>query len=353
MGEAVNLHPRYAPGLIGHQTIGEQLKTLYQANRFPHGLLFTGAPGIGKATFSHQLAKALLTDGMATLGETATQRGAVHALLQAGNHPDCLIVEKSIDENGKTSKDIPLEKARSVTQFFAQKSLANNWRIAIIDSVDDLSAKGANALLKILEEPPEKALLILISHNLNGVLPTLRSRTMVFGFAPLDTDQTATVLKRIIPGHAAFLSQVSQGRPGLALGIERLGGENFYQAFLKLIESLAKQEVGAIYPFIERQIFKNATLSAEQAYDGFIDFFSTWMVMTLTRLCQGHQAMQDGQADEELLAARALFASQPAEHWIKLWFAMHQTLKETHVYSLDKKQTLVCIFHELVGLIQR
>ena len=350
MLEDLNLHPRYTPRLIGHQNNVEQIKSLYQANRFPHGLLFTGPPGIGKATFAHQITKALLTKGMDTLGQQPAHKCSVISLVQAGNHPDCLTVEKTIDENGKASKDIPIEKARAVTQFFAQKSLAGNWRIALIDSVDDLSAKGANALLKILEEPPEKALLILISHNLSGVLPTLRSRTMAFGFSPLSVSETTAVLERIVPSHAPFLSQVSQGRPGLALVIERLGGQAFYHDFLEVIKGLANQEVFVIYPFIERQIFKNKNLSAEQAYQGFIDFFSTWMAMILTQLCQGQQ---NGGEKEEFLSARALFASRPADHWIKLWFTMHQTLRTTHVYSLDKKQTLVCIFHELAGLIQR
>lgn len=348
--KSLSLHPKYASSLIGHQPLVAQIRALYQAKRFPHGFLFHGPQGIGKATLAHHMAWCLLTDRMGTFGQSTDSHCSVLSLLQAGHHPDCLVVEKLTDEQGKIAKDIAIESVRLIPKFFAQKSLQGNWRIAIVDRLDDLSIKGANLLLKTLEEPPEKSILILIADNLDAVLPTVRSRVMAFRFAPLSQEDTTEVLQQFLTlDEAKFLSQISYGRPGLALMIAKLGGQVFYQKFLSVVQDIAQGKAHSFYGFIEQDIFKNGTLSPDEAYQMVYDFLSNWIVMTLVHLFQ-EEVVQPPEQQESLRIARQLFETQTAEYWVKLWFGMHQIRDETRIYSLDKKQTLICLFQQLSGL---
>lgn len=333
-------HPRCANHVVGHASIIEHLKAAHQAGRLPHGLLFTGAKGLGKATLAHQITKALLNNSMAHLGEKKTlPLTPTDHLLRAGNHPDFILLEKKTDEKGKMPKDISVEKARSVVHFFSQTSLENNWRIAIIDSVNDLTPKGANTLLKVLEEPPHKCVLILISQNLESVLPTLRSRTQIIQFSALSEKETKSLFEEKAVDDPAFLASVSAGRPGLGLMINDLGGRSFYDAFLKVMTDLSTQDLRSTHGFIDTFILKNTTLNPEVAWSSFADFLNHWIAHTLSV--------------EQKSKQQGLLSKRSPDQWVESWFSIQETLRTTHVFSLDKKQTLLCIFHELAGLHQR
>ena len=340
--ETVSLdpHPRFADHLLGHTSIVEHLKTAHKAGRLPHGLLFTGAKGLGKATLAHQLARALLNNTMDSLGEqNPLPLNSTDHLLRAGNHPDFISLEKKADDKGKMPKDISVEKARSVVHFFSQTSLEDNWRIALIDSVDDLTPKGANTLLKVLEEPPHKCLLILISQNLESVLPTLRSRAQIIQFSALSDTETQRLFEEKKIEDASFLASVSAGRPGLGLMINDLGGRSFYEAFVKVMKDLSTQDLRSAHGFIEAFILKNTALNPEVAWSSFADFLNHWLAHTLSL--------------EEKNKGQGLLSKRSPDQWVESWFSIQETLRTTHVFSLDKKQTLLCVFHELAGLHQR
>ncbi|NCQ67486.1 MAG: AAA family ATPase [Alphaproteobacteria bacterium] len=333
-------HPRYADSLVGHAPVVEHLKAAHKAGRLPHGLLFTGEKGLGKATLAHQLARALLTDSMEYLGEKRpVPLTSTDHLLRAGNHPDFIVLEKAADEKGKMPKDISVEKARSVVHFFSQTSLEDNWRIAVIDSVDDLPSKGANTLLKVLEEPPHKCLLILISQNLESVLPTLRSRTQIIQFSALSEKETESLFEEKQMKDAPFLASVSAGRPGLGLMINDLGGRSFYEAFLNVMKDISVQDLRSTHAFIETFVLKNTELDPEIAWFSFADFLNHWVA---------HRVIL-----EQKNKGQSLLSKRSPDQWVESWFSIQETLKTTHVFSLDKKQTLLCIFHELAGLHQR
>ncbi len=333
-------HPRFATHLVGHTSLIAHFKRAYKSNRLPHGLLFTGAKGVGKATLAHQLARALLSHSMEHLGEPQLS-SLTHTdhLLRAGNHPDFIALEKELDDKGKLPKDISVEKARSIVHFFSQTSLEDNWRIAVIDSVDDLTPKGANTLLKILEEPPHKCLLILISQNLESVLPTLRSRAQIIQFPPLLEKETQTIFEEKHVKDSAFLASISAGRPGLGLMINDLGGREFYEAFLGVMKDLSVQDLRSTYTFIEKALLKNATLAPDLAWQHFFEFLNHWIAHTLST--------------EQRTKEQGLLSKRSPDQWVESWFSIQETLRTTHIFSLDKKQTLLCIFHELAGLHQR
>lgn len=343
-------HPRFTNHIIGHSNVIGYLKKTHHEGKLPHGLLFVGPKGIGKATLAHKIARALLTQSMENLGDPIIELTPIDHLLRAGNCPDFISIEKSIDDKGKTAKDISIEKARSVVQFFSQTSLEDKWRIALIDSVDDLTTKGANTLLKILEEPPHKCLLILISHNLEGVLPTLRSRSQIIQIPALSTEETAQVFKDKKIKVIDFLSTISAGRPGLGLMISDLGGSIFYDNFLKVMADLSVNDLRSTHTFVDTFILKNKNLTPDLAWQSFFNFLNHWVSHALIQV-QKDETNWGTQGEADI--AKTLFATRRPDKWVASWFHIQDLLRTTHVYSLDKKQTLLCVFHELAGLHQR
>lgn len=186
-------HPRETGALIGHREAEQGLLAAYRSGRIPHAVLIGGPQGVGKATLAYRMAKFVLANpdplspqvvsasDLSTPADNAAARRVI-----AGAHPDLLTLERGLNESGKLRKTIAVEdvRRRSVA-FFGSTAGEGGWRVAIVDSVDELNAEGENALLKILEEPPPRSLLFLISHSPGSVRATLRSRCRRLTLRPL------------------------------------------------------------------------------------------------------------------------------------------------------------------------
>jgi len=191
--------PRQTLVLYGHGEAECAFLEAYRSGRFAHAWLIRGPKGIGKATLAYRMARFVLAhpDPHAVVVRTAT------SLAVDGDHPvarriaaqaqgDLLVLERTINEKtGKLYQDIRVEDVRRTVGFFGSTPGEGGWRVAIVDSVDELNPSGANALLKVLEEPPKRALLLLISHAAARVLPTIRSRCRVLTLRPLSTADVA------------------------------------------------------------------------------------------------------------------------------------------------------------------
>lgn len=187
-------------GIEGHDQIVEQFRHCLAAGRLASTFLFVGPDGVGKRLFAQRLAQALLceTRPAAALDPCGTCPGCVQVL--ARTHPDVLVVGKPKDKS-----TIPVDlligagdkrMREGLCHDIGLKSFAGKHKIAIIDDADFLNVEGANCLLKTLEEPPPKSLLILIGTSLERQLPTIRSRAQIIRFAPLETDTLAELLLR-------------------------------------------------------------------------------------------------------------------------------------------------------------
>jgi DNA polymerase-3 subunit delta' len=186
--------PRETAVLFGHAEAERALLDAYKSNRIPHAWLIGGEPGIGKATLAYRLARFVLAYPDPRL--PAVQKAA--SLAVDPEHPvarriavqaqgDLLVLERVINEQtGKLYTVIRVEDVRKAVPFFGSTAGEGGWRIAIVDAVDDLQREGANALLKVLEEPPPRTLLLLISHAPGRELPTIRSRCRRLLLRPLD-----------------------------------------------------------------------------------------------------------------------------------------------------------------------
>src|SRR6187401_2448723 len=191
--------PRETTTLFGHAEAEKALLDAYKSGRIAHAWLIGGPPGIGKATLAYRMARFVLAnpDPQSPAVQKATSlsvdvENPVARRLAAQVHGDLLTVERVINEqNGKLYTVIRVEDVRRTVAFFGSTSSEGGWRIAIVDAVDDLQRDGANALLKVLEEPPRRSLILLVSHAPGRELPTIRSRCRRVLLRPLDTQDVA------------------------------------------------------------------------------------------------------------------------------------------------------------------
>jgi DNA polymerase III subunit delta' len=236
--------PRGTYGLIGHESAEGRLLEAWNSGRMPHGWLFTGPRGIGKATLAFRLARFVLlggkadegpslfgdaelgpaTDGLAIDPELPTSRQVAN-----GGHPDLLVIERSVNQRTKAlRREIVVEDIAALSNFLRLTSAAGGWRVVVVDSIDEMNRNAANAMLKLLEEPPKRALLILISHAPGGLLPTIRSRCRKLHLSPLSEAHVQDLLAKFTPdldpAMLAMATRLAEGSIGRALEIAASDG---------------------------------------------------------------------------------------------------------------------------------
>ncbi|HLK23885.1 MAG TPA: DNA polymerase III subunit delta' [Caulobacteraceae bacterium] len=248
-------HPRDVYAYERGEAAETALLAALGRNRLHHGWLLTGPEGLGKATFAYRAARRLLgaapDPAHGLLG--AAPSDPVSQLVAARSHPDLLVVERWTDD-GKARRVIPVEEARRLPEFFSKAPGLARWRIAIVDSVDDLNPSGANALLKILEEPPERGVLFLVSHAPGALLDTIRSRCRRLSFRPWPDEAVADFLRRrseLSDEDALRLAKMAHGAPGRALRQHEKGGLAADDAARRIMAALPSADSASMQAVID------------------------------------------------------------------------------------------------------
>ncbi len=341
--------PRAQARLIGHRSQIAAFAEAVGTGHLHHAWLLSGIRGIGKATCAYRFARGLLHHGALTTGDAGefiANDDAVGAhtqtfrLIAQGSHTNMIALERRLDPTGKRYRTvISVDDVRSVGRFFATTAARAGWRICIIDTADDLNHQAANALLKLLEEPPPNALFLLVSHRPGRLLATLRSRCRRLDFQPLSSADIET-------GLSLFAPQVSQdaradavalanGSLRRALDYASSQGTELYRDFHTLI-SVGKRDTAAHLAFADRL----AVPANEAAFTLFVDMVQEWLYRQVSNP-RGPET--DTNAPSPAPAVRPIDAAQA-------WQYVAQATQNRETYNLDRKQTALDILNHLVAL---
>lgn len=249
-------HPREAHDLQGAEPAERAWLEAASRGRLHHAWLLAGPEGVGKATFAYRAARRLLgaqpSPEHGLLG--VAPEDPVYRLIQSRSHPDLLVLERE-GEDGKLKRGISVDEARRLPEFFSKSPSIAAWRVAIIDSADDLNPSAANAVLKTLEEPPERGVVLMVSHAPGALLPTLRSRCRRLNFAPWPKARVAAFVQTaagLDAADAERLAELSCGAPGRALRLQTEGALPLDQAASVLFASDARRQDAAVQALADK-----------------------------------------------------------------------------------------------------
>jgi len=360
------MHPSQTDTLIGQDQAEAVFLDAFNENRLHHAWLLTGSKGIGKASFAYRAARFMLAGGGLGVGgsddglfgdvmpaesyQTLDVDGGhpIVSRIKAGGHGDLLTVNRT--ENPKTGKmraDIVIDDVRRVISFFNQTSTEGGWRIAIIDAVDELNVNAANALLKVLEEPPEKALLLLVAHSPGRLLPTIRSRCRQLPLSRLTSAQIIELLSRnaadISGADARILAGLSNGAAGRALELAAVDGLKVYNEVLGLLGGLPRVDIPALHSFADSV----SGVKVDARYRIFVSIFRD-ILDRLVRFAATGKPMIPELDRENAIFAR-LSGTRRLDQWLDLCEKISETFNRADAVNLDKKQVLLTCFGKLAA----
>jgi DNA polymerase-3 subunit delta' len=286
-------HPRETARLYGHDRAEDDFLSAFTGGRMHHGWLITGPRGVGKATLAWRLARFLLATPDADGGLFGAPEppstldipddDPTARRLRALAEPRLFLLRRAWDEDKKRLKSvITVDEVRRMKSFFALSAADGGRRAAIIDDADEMNPNAANALLKLLEEPPAGATFFLISHQPFRLLPTIRSRCRELRLTPLPPDALATALTQAggdaTPEDAQALAELAGGSVGEAFRLTNLDGLKLYAAITGLLATL---------PRIDRpRLLALAELGAARGAEEQFDLILTLLDLFLTRLAR-------------------------------------------------------------------
>lgn len=226
---------KYFSKIHGHEKIINSLIEKIRKKKLPHAIIISGKKGIGKSKIAKNIAEFLLI--------SSRYKNKEDNFILQNYINDIFLCEKGKNEKEIENKNILISDIRKLKGFFELKSADDNWRISIIDSLDELTVPASNALLKLIEEPPKKSLFLLVCHNLLSVKSTIRSRCQIFKCNPLKNKDINLILENIIIDFKKLsieekniIIALSNGSPGKAKNIVEL---KLAKHYMTLIESFS------------------------------------------------------------------------------------------------------------------
>jgi DNA polymerase III subunit delta' len=231
--------------IVGQDRAIEQFASAWSSRKLHHAWLLAGPKGIGKASFAKAAARRVLAEAAGPpfdLHGIATEDAhPIVKLVEARSHPDFRWLERQLNDKGNLNRNIKVEQIRELGEFLNLSAALSPWRAVVIDTVDDLETSGANALLKMLEEPPPNSLFFLVSHAPGRLLPTIRSRCRRLEFDKLDDDAMTSVLTQHAPAlndaERKRITAMSFGSAGRALAFAELGLAKLEDAALAILRN--------------------------------------------------------------------------------------------------------------------
>ena len=333
-------HPRETNVLFGQDEAERVLLEAYRSGRMPHAWLIGGHEGVGKATLAYRAAKFILShpDPFSEDVQSAKSLACdpntpvIHRII-AQAHPDLMIVRREIDPKKKTIPTlISVDLVREALRFFGSTSGEGGWRIAIVDVADDLNRNGANALLKMIEEPPERSIIFLLANHPARQLPTIRSRCRKLMLNPLAVE----IVEAILSGNAA------SGSPDLLRKAAELSEGSIRNAMQFLdtkLLSLGEKVTGILnrLPDLNRQAVAQLADSLtgrdqDQSFDLVVTFVTDWIVA------------ECGQRAGEGASILAPLA--------EVWEKGTRSARDVDRFNLDRRPFVISLFADLAEAVR-
>jgi DNA polymerase III subunit delta' len=328
------VHPRETAALFGHREAEQALLNAYRSGRIPHAWLIGGAQGIGKATLAYRMARFVLAhrDALAddvhraeTLWIDPSDPVARH--VAAGAHGGLLTLERSLNDKGVMRTVITVDETRETISFFGSTAAVEGWRVCIVDTVDELNPNAANALLKVLEEPPRQSLFLLVSHAPARVLPTIQSRCRKLALRPLataDVIRAAAEAANIAVDDPALVEAAAAADGSVARALTLLGGDaiKLHQRTAALLATLPQVDPRELHALGDA-----LGGSDRVALAAFIDSIDRWVSERL-------------RADDANANANLPRLARLAEVWEKI----NRAARDTAEYNLERKPLVFSVF---------
>lgn len=326
--------PQNNTRLFGHEQAEHFLARFYNSGRSHHAILIEGPEGIGKATLAFRFVNHVLSypnpeTAPLALGDPDPASSVSRQIASGASH-NLLHLARPVDEkSGKVKTAITVDEVRRAGHFFSQTSGTGNWRVVIIDPADDLNRNAANAILKILEEPPKRSLFLVLSHAPGRLLPTIRSRCLPLKLSPLKPDDLSAALANLditLDGGrtAQEVLHLANGSVSQALKLLNYGGTEIINAFSDV---LAAEGPGA-----RRAMHRLADVLAGKDNEVIFNFF----LGHLTEYLEGR--------------ARTLALSGDlgqADRMSRLASDVTERITVSQAYNLDRKQTILSILEDV------
>jgi DNA polymerase-3 subunit delta' len=331
--------------LFGQTAAEQRLARTFATGRMHHAWLLTGPEGIGKATLAWRAVRHALArpeDRRVDTLEIARESPAARQVA-ALSHPSLLLIRRPWDFTGKRHPTvIPVDEVRRLRDFLAHSADAGTWRVIIVDRADEMNPSAANALLKSLEEPPTRALFLLISSMPGRLLPTIRSRCRTLSLDPLGPEDLAAAVRQaqaaaekppIPEPDIARLTPLAQGSVRRLLGLLAVGGHEIHGTLMGVLSTLPKLDRVRAHALADSLLGHGA----EAKYQAFLELWSD----TLAGLVRARATETEG--DLARLAAR-IVAPDRVARWAEAWERTQTLRAETEALNLDKKALILELF---------
>ena len=304
----------------------------YRGGRIPHAWLIGGAQGIGKATLAYRMTKFVLAHADPASREVqdaetlaVSPDHPVARQVAAGSHGGLLTLERTLNDKGVMGTVISVNQARETLPFFGSTAAVDGWRVCVVDTVEELNANAANALLKVLEEPPARSLFLLVSHSPARVLATIQSRCRKLPLRPLSADDVmlaAAIVADLNPGDPALhdAAELAEGSVLRALTLLESDALGLHQRTLELLNALPRVDPRALHSLGDA-----LGLNDRVSLRAFIDTVDRWLT--------AHLRAPGAQANLPRLARLA-----------EVWEKINSAAREVESFNLERKPLVFSVF---------
>lgn len=340
--------PRKNPDLVGHEAAEKIFSDSVRSGRLPHAWLICGPEGIGKATLAFRFARHLLIGGSGpslfggeSEGLHVDPASPAFKRVASGGHADLMTVEIGADpKTGRMRTEIVVDDIRAVSDFLHMTPAEGGYRVVVVDEAGAMNRNAANALLKILEEPPPQAVLLLVCHAPGRLPATIRSRCRKLPLHPLADAQVDGLLARYLPEVSqedrAALVKLAEGSPGRALSLAQEGGLDLYREMVGLIASNANAHV--------LQRFCEKSARGEEGFHTVSRLFLWWLARAIRLAAAGTPeeiVPGEGAALARIAKVRGL------DRFVALWEKASRLFARAESVNLDRKQVMMSAFLDL------